>query len=81
MGEPRVSTGIGGLDDILWGGLPPCRFFLMQGDPGVGRTTIGLQFLLEGERRRERGLYVTFGEALEQFSGILTGVPRRAAAP
>src|SRR6266849_1575066 len=70
MGDPRVSTGIEGLDDILGGGLPPRRFYLVQGDPGVGKTTIGLQFLLEGERRHERGLYVTLSETREELTAV-----------
>src|SRR5690349_13305991 len=53
MSEPRVTTGISGLDNVLAGGLPARRLYLVQGDPGVGKTTIGLQFLLEGERRGE----------------------------
>jgi circadian clock protein KaiC len=81
MSEPRVSTGIAGLDDILGGGLPPRRFHLVQGNPGVGKTTVGLQFLLEGARRGERCLYVTLSETREELASVaashgfdLTGV-------
>lgn len=59
---PRVSTGSEGLDDILGGGLDPERLYLVEGRPGTGKTTIALQFLLEGVRRGERGLYITLSE-------------------
>ena len=45
-----VATGIAGLDDILFGGLTPDRVYLLQGAPGSGKTTLSLQFLLEGLR-------------------------------
>jgi predicted ATP-dependent serine protease len=44
----RVSTGIPGLDDVLGGGLDPERLYLIEGEPGTGKTTLALQFLLEG---------------------------------
>ena len=56
---PRVPIGIRGLDDVL-GGLPGQRLYLVAGDPGTGKTTLALQFLLEGACRGEAGLYVTF---------------------
>ena len=62
----RVSTGIVDLDNILGGGLTRHRSFLLEGAPGSGKTTIALQFLLEGARLAERGLYITLSEtALE----------------
>ena len=67
-GAPRagdgalVSTGVAGLDDILSGGLPRNRLYLVQGDPGVGKTTLALQFLQEGRRRGERVLYIALSE-------------------
>jgi len=66
----RVSTGIEGLDHILGGGLPAARFHLVQGDPGAGKTTLGLQFLLEGMRRGENVLYVTSSETGEELRSI-----------
>ncbi len=57
-----VSTGISGLNDVLSGGLDPDRLYLVEGEPGTGKTTIALQYLLEGARRGEKGLYVTLSE-------------------
>jgi circadian clock protein KaiC len=65
--QDRCSTGVPGLDEILHGGLPAHRLYLIQGDPGVGKTTLALQFLLEGERRGEKGLYVTLSETKEEM--------------
>ena len=66
----RCPTGVHGLDRILGGGLPPHRFYLVQGDPGVGKTTLGLQFLLEGVRRGDRGLYITLSETHEELMEV-----------
>jgi circadian clock protein KaiC len=66
----RVKTGITGLDDVLGGGLPVNRMYLIQGDPGVGKTTIGLEFLLAGAALGERGLYVTLSETAEELSAV-----------
>ncbi|WP_426268020.1 ATPase domain-containing protein [Sphingomonas sp. LHG3443-2] len=59
---PRVSTGSEGLDDILGGGLDPSRLYLYEGRPGTGKTTIALQFLLDGVKKGERVLYITLSE-------------------
>ncbi len=61
----RASTGIEGLDYILKGGLSKNRLYLVQGNPGTGKTTMGLQFLLEGEKKGEKGLYITLSESKE----------------
>lgn len=66
----KVSTGIEGLDYILRGGLPKNRLYLVQGNPGTGKTTIGLQFLLEGERKGEKGLYITLSESKEELLAV-----------
>lgn len=66
----RVSTGIEGLDDILGGGLSADRLFLVQGEPGTGKTTLALQFLLEGVKRGERCLYVTLSETEKELREV-----------
>lgn len=58
----RCPSGIPGLDDILAGGLPGNCFYLIQGDPGSGKTTLALQFLLEGVRRGDSVFYITLSE-------------------
>jgi circadian clock protein KaiC len=65
-----VATGVKGLDSILGGGLPRDRMYLVQGDPGVGKTTLALQFLLEGRKKGENCLYVTLGETREEIDGV-----------
>ena len=59
----RISTGIQGLDHILHGGLLPGRVYLIRGEPGTGKTTLGLHFLSAGET----GLLITFAQAAEQI--------------
>ena len=58
------------MDDILRGGFPAGRLVLIEGDPGVGKTTLALQFLLEGARRGERGVYVTLSETTEELESV-----------
>jgi circadian clock protein KaiC len=60
---PRISTGNAGLDDILGGGLDTDRVYLYEGRPGTGKTTLAMQFLLDGARKGERTLYVTLSES------------------
>jgi circadian clock protein KaiC len=59
---PRISIGNLGLDDILGGGVDPERMYLFEGQPGSGKTTLALEFLLEGVRRGEPTLYITLSE-------------------
>ena len=59
---PRVSTGNQALDTILCGGFDRNRLYLYEGKPGTGKTTIALEFLLEGVRQGERVLYITLSE-------------------
>src|SRR5690606_29488205 len=66
-GSTRVSTGNSGLDDILGGGLDPDRLYLYEGRPGAGKTTLALEFLLEGARCGERVLYITLSESRREL--------------
>lgn len=65
-----VETGIQGLDDILGGGLTASRLYLIEGDPGTGKTTLGLKFLLEGVKHGERGVYVTLSETKDELEAV-----------
>jgi len=65
-----AATGIEGLDRILNGGFPRNHVYLIQGDPGVGKTTLSLQFLLEGARAGERGLYITMSESERDLRAV-----------
>lgn len=66
----RISTGIQGLDDILDGGLTAERVYLVEGSPGAGKTTLGLQFLLDGVAKGERGLYITLSETADELDAV-----------
>lgn len=66
----RLATGITGLDDILWGGLPAGHVYLIEGDPGSGKTTMGLQFLLQGIANGEPALYVTLAESRQELEAV-----------
>ena len=66
----RAATGISGLDSILGGGLPRQRIYLVEGDPGAGKTTLAMQFLLEGVRHGERVLYITLSETEDEIRSI-----------
>lgn len=58
--DDRLSTGIAGFDDLLGGGFPRGHFFLVEGEPGAGKTTLGLQFLTTGAKNGEEVLYHDF---------------------
>src|SRR5687768_13671207 len=64
----RIRTGIAGLDDILGGGFPRNHLYLLQGKPGSGKTTAGLQFLLQGRAEGEAGLYITLAETADELT-------------
>ena len=84
----QISTGVPGLDDVLGGGLTPSRLYLVEGSPGAGKTTIALQFLIEGARNGETVLYVTLSESADELAGVaeshgwsLDGIQMRELLP
>jgi circadian clock protein KaiC len=66
----KSLTGVTGLDSVMGGGYPTNHMFLVEGDPGTGKTTLGLQFLLEGARRGEPGLYITLSESAAELASV-----------
>ncbi|MGY3120479.1 KaiC/GvpD/RAD55 family RecA-like ATPase [Bradyrhizobium sp. S3.14.4] len=66
----RISTGSAGLDDILGGGFDANRMYLYEGQPGTGKTTIALQFLLRGVRDGERVLYISLSETKRELDVV-----------
>src|SRR5690348_1969843 len=82
------ATGIQGLDDILCGGLTPFRLYLIEGVPGSGKTTLAMQYLMQGARKGESVLYVTLSETEEELRAMaashewsLDGVTIRELVP
>ena len=67
LASDRTSTGSVGLDNILGGGFDPERLYLVEGRPGTGKTTLALQFLMEGARRGETVLYVALSESEQEL--------------
>jgi circadian clock protein KaiC len=65
-----VTTGVPGLDDILGGGFTPDRVYLLEGNPGSGKTTLALQYLLRGVELGEAGLYVTLSETKAELGAV-----------
>src|SRR5436190_850787 len=63
-------TGVEGLDEVIGGGLPRSRLYLVRGDPGVGKTTLALQFLLHGATHGETGLYITLSETTDELQSV-----------
>ena len=68
--DPRIPTGSKGLDEVLNGGLPPGRLYLLEGRPGSGKTTLAMQFLIAGSAAGERVLYITFSETSEELQAV-----------
>lgn len=68
--KTKISTGNKDLDYILNGGFPSHHLYLLQGNPGAGKTTLGLQFLLSGAAAGESGLYVTLSETTEELLAV-----------
>src|SRR6185295_15095782 len=70
LSDERAATGLAGLDEILQGGLPRNRLYLLHGNPGTGKTTLALQFLIEGARHHEPVLYVTLSETRDELADV-----------
>ena len=70
IATPRIASGVPGLDEVLQGGLPRGALLLIEGPPGSGKTTFGLQFLLQGIREGETCLLASNAETLEQLKSI-----------
>jgi len=63
----RLSIGIEGLDEVLLGGLLAGRVYMVKGQPGTGKTTLGMQFLIEGARQGEPVLFITLSESEDEL--------------
>jgi circadian clock protein KaiC len=63
----RLDTGVDGLDNILGGGLPAGQMYLLEGDPGTGKTTLAMQFVMAGVKRGEKALYITLSESQSEL--------------
>lgn len=66
----KCATGVAGLDDVLAGGFPRSCLYMIDGHPGVGKTTLALQFLQEGVKEKERCLYVTLSETKSELEAV-----------
>ena len=83
-----APTGVAGLDDVLIGGFRRRRLYLVEGVPGSGKTTLALQFLIDGAKNGEKVLYVTLSETEEELRMVadshgwtLDGIQIRELAP
>ena len=65
-----VRTGVVGIDDILRGGFSPDCLYMLTGTPGSGKTTLAMQFLLEGVRNGETCLHVTLSESRREIENL-----------
>ncbi|HEY0565445.1 MAG TPA: ATPase domain-containing protein, partial [Terriglobales bacterium] len=84
----RARTGVYGLDDVLHGGLHQGQIYLIEGDPGAGKTTLGMQFLINGAQQGERALYLSLAESRAELQQVanshgfdLTGVDVQEVHP
>jgi circadian clock protein KaiC len=83
-----AATGIPGLDNILNGGFARGRLYVVEGVPGSGKTTLAMQFLMDGARRGEPVLYITLSETREELNTVaashrwdLSGITVRELLP
>ncbi len=65
--QPRIDTGVSGLNDVLSGGLPAGQMYLVEGDPGTGKTTLAMQFVIQGVRAGVKSLYITLSESRREL--------------
>ncbi len=65
--QRRIETGVSGLDDILSGGLPAGQMYLIEGDPGTGKTTLAMQFILAGVPGGGKSIYITLSESRDEL--------------
>ncbi len=65
----QATFGVQGLDDILAGGLERDRVYLLEGNPGTGKTTAAMAFLMQGAAKGEGSLYITLSETEEELRG------------
>ncbi len=72
-GRDLLNTGVPGFDEILHGGLPRGHLYLIEGNPGTGKTTLALQFLLAGIQKGERVLYFTLSESEQELKEAIRG--------
>ena len=70
FGLAVAHQAIAGFDEILNGGFPETRLYLLHGDPGTGKTTLAFQFLLEGIKQNQKGLYISFSESREELNSV-----------
>jgi len=70
MDEYRVLTGIAGLDAVLNSGLPKGYMYVVEGEPGTGKTTLGLQYLMEGASKGEKVMYITLSESKLELESV-----------
>jgi circadian clock protein KaiC len=68
--EAVLSTGVPGLDEVMGGGLTASRLYLLEGEPGAGKTTVALQFLRDGAACGEPVLYITLSETNQELLGV-----------
>ena len=68
--KPRCATGVSGLDDILGGGLPCNRLYLLNGKPGSGKTTLAMEYLISGVQAGEKVLYIALSETRDELQEV-----------